>query len=88
MLVVRYHAEKYPVARNNTPANRAKNRRTTVRLSRVFTPQVEPEIENTLESDSAMPEADPAPSPAAAEEESVVATAPPRELAPGVEIIE
>lgn len=41
MLVVRYHAEKYPVARNTTATNRAKNRRTTVRLSRAFTPQQE-----------------------------------------------
>tara|TARA_R110002072_G_scaffold31735_5_gene97555 strand:- start:35497 stop:36498 length:1002 start_codon:yes stop_codon:yes gene_type:complete len=39
MLVMRYHAEKYPVARNTTAANKAKNRRTTVRLSREFTPQ-------------------------------------------------
>ncbi|MGK0396494.1 MAG: outer membrane protein OmpA-like peptidoglycan-associated protein, partial [Candidatus Azotimanducaceae bacterium] len=28
MLVVRYHAEKYPVARNTSAVNRAKNRRT------------------------------------------------------------
>jgi outer membrane protein OmpA-like peptidoglycan-associated protein len=68
MLVVRYHAEKYPVASNDTPANRAKNRRTTVRLSRVFTPQVEPEIENTVESDSVTPEAESAPLPVTAEE--------------------
>jgi outer membrane protein OmpA-like peptidoglycan-associated protein len=43
LLVVRFHAEKYPVARNNTPANRAKNRRTTVRLSREFVPQDPPD---------------------------------------------
>lgn len=43
MLVVRFHAEKYPVVRNNTAANRAKNRRTTVRLSREFIPQLEPQ---------------------------------------------
>lgn len=39
MLVMRYHAEKYPVARNTSAVNRAKNRRTTVRLSREFEPQ-------------------------------------------------
>lgn len=39
MLVVRFHAEKYPVVRNTSAANRAKNRRTTVRLSRDFVPQ-------------------------------------------------
>lgn len=43
LLVVRYHAEKYPVARNNTPANRARNRRTTVRLSSEYIPQTPPE---------------------------------------------
>lgn len=39
MLVVRFHAEKYPVARNTSAGNREKNRRTTVRMSREFEPQ-------------------------------------------------
>lgn len=39
MLVVRYHAEKYPVVQNSSAANRAMNRRTTLRLSREFRPQ-------------------------------------------------
>ena len=76
MLVVRYHAEKYPVARNNTPANRAKNRRTTIRLSKVFIPQEEPE---PLPSESL---------PIVAEDESALATTETRELAPGVEVVE
>lgn len=32
MIVTRYHGDKYPVAANDTLQNRAKNRRTTVRL--------------------------------------------------------
>lgn len=57
MLVVRYHAEKYPVVRNTSAKNRAKNRRTTVRLSRQFEPQVEPQVEpdKPLESNLAQP---------------------------------
>ena len=43
MLVVRYHAEKYPVVRNTSASNRAKNRRTTLRLSRNFEPQLVPQ---------------------------------------------
>lgn len=34
MIVTRYHGESYPVVKNSTNSNRAKNRRTTVRLSR------------------------------------------------------
>jgi outer membrane protein OmpA-like peptidoglycan-associated protein len=34
MIVTRFHGEKYPVAANNTAANRTKNRRATVRLVR------------------------------------------------------
>lgn len=33
-IVVRYHGERYPVARNDSPQNRAKNRRVTIRLER------------------------------------------------------
>mgnify|MGYP003652705333 FL=1 len=43
MLVVRYHAEKYPVVPNTSAQPRAKSRRTTIRLSREFEPQPEPE---------------------------------------------
>ncbi|MFD2230763.1 flagellar protein MotY [Alkalimarinus sediminis] len=34
MITTRYHGERYPVAKNNTKANKAKNRRTTVRLEK------------------------------------------------------
>jgi hypothetical protein len=34
MIVTRYHGESYPVVKNSGNRNRAKNRRTTVRLSR------------------------------------------------------
>jgi outer membrane protein OmpA-like peptidoglycan-associated protein len=50
MLVVRFHAEKYPVARNTSAGNREKNRRTTVRLSREYEPQPQV-IEETDEID-------------------------------------
>lgn len=38
-IVVRYHADRYPVASNDTPAGRARNRRATVRLSREPPPE-------------------------------------------------
>jgi len=34
MITVRYHGDRYPVVDNKTPANRARNRRATVRLER------------------------------------------------------
>ncbi|WP_250657742.1 OmpA family protein [Alkalimarinus coralli] len=34
MITTRYHGERYPVAKNNSKKNKAKNRRTTVRLER------------------------------------------------------
>ncbi|MCP5160623.1 MAG: OmpA family protein [Hahellaceae bacterium] len=34
MITTRYHGERYPVAKNNSKTNKAKNRRTTVRLER------------------------------------------------------
>ncbi|MCB1643989.1 MAG: OmpA family protein [Pseudomonadales bacterium] len=51
MIVTRYHGESYPVAPNTTAANRARNRRTTVRLSRE--PPVFPETEKTPEETEA-----------------------------------
>ena len=35
MLVTRYHGERYPVVANDTPDNRTRNRRVTVRLERL-----------------------------------------------------
>ncbi len=37
LLIVRYHGGSYPVANNDSPAGRARNRRTTVRLARDWT---------------------------------------------------
>ena len=34
LITTRYHGERYPVAKNDGPANRAKNRRVTLRLER------------------------------------------------------
>ncbi|MNM20266.1 Peptidoglycan-binding protein ArfA [compost metagenome] len=34
-ITVRFHGERYPLAKNNTPANRARNRRVNIELDRV-----------------------------------------------------
>ncbi len=34
-IIVRFHGEQYPVAKNNSPANRARNRRVNIELDRV-----------------------------------------------------
>lgn len=34
MIITRYHGERYPVVANNTPENRTRNRRVTIRLER------------------------------------------------------
>ncbi|BAU72987.1 flagellar protein MotY [Metapseudomonas furukawaii] len=41
-MVMRFHGERYPLVPNNSSANRAKNRRVTVQLSRVDLPQSSP----------------------------------------------
>ncbi|WP_373389548.1 OmpA family protein [Pseudomonas alcaligenes] len=57
-IVVRFHGERYPLVPNNSEANRAKNRRVTMTLSREPVPEPAPE--------SAPPAAtEPAPAPAA-----------------------
>lgn len=57
-IVVRFHGERYPLVPNNSEANRAKNRRVTMTLSREPVPEPTPE--------SAPPAAtEPAPAPAA-----------------------
>ena len=43
-LVTRYHGEKYPVTSNSNPKTKARNRRTTIRLSRAL-----PSIDKTPE---------------------------------------
>jgi outer membrane protein OmpA-like peptidoglycan-associated protein len=41
-ITMRFHGERYPLAPNNNEANRAKNRRATLRLDRVPAPEVPP----------------------------------------------
>jgi len=42
-ITLRFHGERYPLAPNNSPANRAKNRRVSVALERVAEPAGAPE---------------------------------------------
>lgn len=44
MITARYHGERYPIVPNNTKANRAKNRRVTIRLEREGIPQGDPVV--------------------------------------------
>lgn len=60
-ILVRFHGERYPLAPNNSEANRAKNRRVTMTLSREAVPATPAEP-----APSAPPAAEPAPTPAAA----------------------
>ena len=39
-ITMRFHGERYPLVPNNNEANRAKNRRATLRLDRVPAPEV------------------------------------------------
>lgn len=52
-ITLRFHGERYPLAKNNSPANRARNRRVNVQLERVAV------VEKTLEKpqDQAVPKA-------------------------------
>ncbi|MGG2397626.1 flagellar protein MotY [Pseudomonas sp. SH1-B] len=52
-ITVRFHGERYPLVPNNNEANRAKNRRATLRLDRVPVPETAPQ------SAPATPPADP-----------------------------
>ena len=38
-ITLRFHGEQYPLVRNSSAANRAKNRRVSVRLERVPAPE-------------------------------------------------
>ena len=58
-MVMRFHGERYPLVPNNSPANRAKNRRATVQLSRVELPVEAPEGTSTAAA-PIMPAATPA----------------------------
>ncbi|BBU46459.1 OmpA family protein [Pseudomonas monteilii] len=46
-IIVRFHGEQYPVAKNNSPANRARNRRVNIELGRVAV--VEKPVEKRVE---------------------------------------
>lgn len=58
-IIVRFHGERYPLVKNNSAANRAKNRRVTMTLSR------EPVIEPAPEAQSPAAPAPTEPTPAA-----------------------
>ncbi|AGZ33893.1 MAG: flagellar protein MotY [Pseudomonas sp.] len=65
-IVVRFHGERYPLVKNNTPANRARNRRVNIELDRVAA--VEKPVEAPVEQPAAQPATAPAataPAPAA-----------------------
>lgn len=57
-IVVRFHGERYPLVKNNTPANRARNRRVNIELDRVAA--VEKPVEAPVEQPAAQPAAAPA----------------------------
>lgn len=57
---VRFHGERYPLVKNNSPANRARNRRVNIELDRVAMAE-KPVVQPAL-----APAAAPAPAPAAA----------------------
>ncbi|MDE3735436.1 flagellar protein MotY [Metapseudomonas resinovorans] len=63
-MVMRFHGERYPLAPNNSSANRAKNRRATVQLSRVELPVEAPA---TAPASTTTPAETPAPAAAPAE---------------------
>lgn len=65
-IVVRFHGERYPLVKNNSAANRARNRRVNIELDRVAA--VEKPVEKPIEQPAAQPAAAPAatvPAPAA-----------------------
>lgn len=63
-IIVRFHGERYPLVKNNTEANRAKNRRVTLTLSRE--PVIEPAVDEAPSAPVPPPSSDaPAAAPAA-----------------------
>ncbi|UBM26372.1 OmpA family protein [Pseudomonas sp. p1(2021b)] len=73
-ITVRFHGERYPLARNNSAANRARNRRVNIQLERVAPvekPVEKPSVEATPAPAAAAPATPgPAPAPAPAEKKS------------------
>jgi len=63
-IVVRFHGERYPLVKNNSPANRARNRRVNIELDRVA--QVEkPVVQPVQQTPPAAPATPPGAAPAA-----------------------
>ncbi|UTL90060.1 flagellar protein MotY [Pseudomonas fluorescens] len=58
-IVVRFHGERYPLVKNNSPANRARNRRVNIELDRVE--QQEQPVQQTAPAAPAVPPAAAAP---------------------------
>lgn len=52
MITTRYHGERYPVVKNNTRTNKAKNRRTTVRLVRANSDSSDDEFDQDTGADT------------------------------------
>ncbi|OAH47368.1 flagellar protein MotY [Pseudomonas monteilii] len=63
-IILRFHGEQYPVAKNNSPANRARNRRVNIELDRVAV--VEKPVEKPVEPAASVTPAPAPASPAAA----------------------
>ncbi|MDZ3995778.1 flagellar protein MotY [Pseudomonas sp. Teo4] len=57
-IVVRFHGERYPLVKNNSAANRARNRRVNIELDRVAA--VEKPVEKPVEQPAAQPATAPA----------------------------
>ena len=73
-ITVRFHGERYPVARNDSPANRARNRRVSLQLERVA--PVEKPVEKIVEKPAEKPADKPTAAPASPTVPSPAATPP------------
>ena len=62
-ITVRFHGERYPLVKNNSAANRARNRRVNIELDRVAAP-VEKPLEKPVEPTPAAAAPTPSPAPA------------------------
>ncbi|WP_281687481.1 OmpA family protein [Pseudomonas citronellolis] len=72
-ITVRFYGERYPLVKNNSEANRARNRRVTLHLSREAVPETPPA---PTAAPSATPAAPPAPAPAAPQAKAPAGNAP------------
>ncbi|MNH40797.1 flagellar motor protein MotB [compost metagenome] len=62
-ITVRFHGERYPLVKNNSAANRARNRRVNIELDRV-TPVEKPAAQPVQPAPATAPAMTPAPGPA------------------------